>query len=179
MSPASRGAALRTWATAVHRDPAIADKFGIRTRWHPTHERTEARRGYRNGAESRLVGSRTDGSVVELVAKLTASLGDGEIARILNMKRLLTPRGLGWTMDRVQRFRAQHGIRKPKQITAEDVLTDTHQVTDFAPWRIPRAELDSEQIQKMVRILKKTGRCPAGGESPDSQESLFPGESST
>ena len=119
------------------------------------------------------------------------------------MKKLLTPRGLRWTMDRVQRFRTQHGIRKPRQITAEDVLTGqqarqhlgigyngllalirrglvhTHQVTDFAPWRIPRAELDSEQVQKMVRILKKTGRCPAGGGSPDSQESLFTEESST
>jgi DNA invertase Pin-like site-specific DNA recombinase len=149
------------------------------------------------------VGSRTDGSLVQLVTKLTASLDDGEIARILNMKKLLTPRGLHWTMDRVQRFRTQHGIRKPKQITAEDVLTGqqarqylgigyngllalirrglvhTHQVTDFAPWRIPRAELDSEQVQKVVRILKKTGRCPAGGGSPDSHESLFPGESST
>ncbi len=149
------------------------------------------------------VGSKTDGSLVELVTKLTASLGDGEIARILNMKKLLTPRGLSWTMDRVQRFRAQHSIRKPKQIPVEDVLTGqqardylgigyngllalirrglvhTHQVTDFAPWRIPRAELDSEEVQKLVRILKKTGRCPAGGGSPYSQESLFLGESST
>ncbi|MHC4138205.1 MAG: hypothetical protein ACYS0K_24995, partial [Planctomycetota bacterium] len=119
------------------------------------------------------------------------------IARILNMKQLLTPRGLPWTMDRVQRFRAHHGIRKPKQTTAQDVLTGqqarqylgigyngllalirrgvvhTHQVTNFAPWRIPRAELDSKEVQKLVRILKKTGRCPAGRGSPDSQESLF------
>jgi hypothetical protein len=49
----------------------------------------------------------------------------------------------------------------------------THQVTDFAPWRIPRAELDSEEVQKLVRGLKKTGRCPAGRGSPNSQESLF------
>jgi hypothetical protein len=143
------------------------------------------------------VGSRADGSLVELVTKLCPSLGDGEIARILNMKKLLTPRGLRWTMDRVQRFRAHHGIRKPKQTTPEDVLTGqqarqylgigyngllalirrglvhTHQVTDFAPWRIPRAELDSEEVQKLVRVLKKTGRCPVGRGSPDSQESLF------
>jgi hypothetical protein len=69
------------------------------------------------------VGSRTDGSLIELVTKLCPSLGDGEIARILNMKKLLTPRGLPWTMDRVQRFRIHHGIRKPKPAPREDVLT--------------------------------------------------------
>jgi hypothetical protein len=147
------------------------------------------------------VGSRTDGSLIELVTKLSPTLGDGEIARILNMKKLLTPRGLSWTMDRVKNFRAQHRIHKAKHAAPEDVLTGqqargylgigyngllalirrgvvhTHQVTDFAPWRIPRAELDSEEVRKLVRILKKTGRCPAGRGSPESQNSqnsLFP-----
>lgn len=143
------------------------------------------------------VGSSADGSLIDLVSKLCPSLSDGEIARILNMKRLLTPRGRTWTMDRVQRFRAQHGIRKAKQAVDEDVLTGqqarqylgigyngllalirrgvvhTHQVTDFAPWRIPRAELESEDVQRLVRVLRKTGRCPIRGGSPDSQESLF------
>lgn len=150
------------------------------------------------------VGSTTERSLVELVTRLTASLGDGEIARILNMKKLLTPRGLRWSMDRVQRFRAQHGIRKPHpQVTAEDILTGqqarqylgigyngllalmrrglihTHQVTDFAPWRIPRAELDSSEVQKLVRVLKTTRRCPVDRGSPHDQESLFPVESGT
>lgn len=149
------------------------------------------------------VGSKTDVSLVELVTELTASLGDGEIARILNMKGLLTPRGLRWTMDRVQRFRAHHDIHKPKQTPAEDVLTGqqarnylgigyngllalirrgllhTHQVTDFAPWRIPRAELDSAEVQKLVHILKTTRRCPVDRGSPEDQESLFPVESGT
>jgi DNA invertase Pin-like site-specific DNA recombinase len=143
------------------------------------------------------VGSRADDSVVKLVTKLTPTLGDGEIARILNMKKLLTPHGLRWTLDRVKNFRAHHHMRRTKQPAAEDVLTGqqarqylgigyngllalirrrvihTHQVTDFAPWRIPRAELDSEEAQKLVRVLKKTGRCPAGRGSPDSQESRF------
>jgi len=150
------------------------------------------------------VGSRTDGSLVELITKLSPTLDDGEIARILNMKELLTPRDLPWTMDRVKSFRAHHRIRKTKQTSAEDVLTGqqarqyldigyngllalirrglvhTHQVTDFAPWRIPRAELDSEELQKLVRVLKKTGRCPAGRGSPEtqnSQTSLFPSKS--
>ena len=143
------------------------------------------------------VGSRTDGSLTELVTRLCPSLDDGEIARILNMKKLPTPRGLPWTKDRVERFRAHHGIRKPSHTAGEGVLTGqqarqylgigyngllalircgvihTHQVTDFAPWRIPRTELDSEDVQKLVRILKKTGRCPAGRGSPVPQDSLF------
>lgn len=150
------------------------------------------------------VGSTTDGSLIELVTKLTQTLGDGEIARILNMKKLLTPRDLPWTMDRVKSFRANHRIRTARRADPEDVLTGqqareylgigyngllalirrglvhTHQVTDFAPWRIPRAELDSEEVRKLVRALKKTGRCPAGGGSPEtqnSQTSLFPSKS--
>jgi len=144
------------------------------------------------------VGSSADGSLVELITKLTPSLGDGEIARILNMKKLLslgTPAGR-WTGCRdsalstafanPSRSRPKTSSRVNKQGSTLGIgyngllalirrgLVRTHQVTDFAPWRILRAELDSEQVQKTVRILKKTGRCPAGGGSPDSQESLFP-----
>jgi len=143
------------------------------------------------------VGSKADSSLVELVEELSQSLGDGEIARILNMKKLQTPRGLRWTMDRVQHFRAHHGIRKAESISTEDVLTGqqareylgigynglvalirrgivhTNQVTDFAPWRIPRVELDSEEVRNLVKILKTTGRLPPEGGSPDSQGSLF------
>ena len=50
----------------------------------------------------------------------------------------------------------------------------TNQVTDFAPWRIPREELDSEEVQSLVRALKATGRLPAG-ESPQAQACLFNG----
>jgi hypothetical protein len=120
------------------------------------------------------------------------------------MKKLFTPRDLPWTMDRVKSFRANHSIRTARRAAPEDVLTGqqareylgigyngllalirrdvvhTHQVTDFAPWRIPRAELDSEEVRKLVRALKKTGRCPAGRGSPEtqnSQTSLFPSKS--
>jgi len=143
------------------------------------------------------VGSKADGSLVELVKELSRSLGDAEIARILNMKKMTTPRGLRWTMDRVRHFRAHHGIRQAKPVATGDVLTGqqareylgigytglvalirrgvihTNQVTDFAPWRIPRAELDSEEVQKLVKILKTSGRLPPQGGSPDYQGSLF------
>ena len=38
-----------------------------------------------------------------------------------------------------------------------------NQVTDFAPCRISRKELDTERVQSLVRIMKKTGRLPKGG----------------
>jgi hypothetical protein len=46
----------------------------------------------------------------------------------------------------------------------------TNQVTDFAPWRLSRAELDSELVQSLVGALKRNGRLR--GESPQQQRSL-------
>jgi hypothetical protein len=130
------------------------------------------------------VGSKADSSLTELVVKLAQTLEDGEIARILNMKKLRTPRDLLWNKDRVAAFRSHQRIRQGKPVRGPDVLTGqqardylgvgyhgltaligrgairTNQVTDFAPWRISRAELDSERVQRLVRALKKTGRLP-------------------
>ena len=143
------------------------------------------------------VGSRTDPSLTELVRNLTESLDDGEIARILNMKKLRTPRDLRWTKDRVQSFRTRHRIKQCKKIDDTDVLTGQqardylgigynglmalvrrgvihiNQVTDFAPWRIARDELDSEVVQALVEVLKTTGRLPPQGGSPENQGGLF------
>lgn len=69
------------------------------------------------------VGSKARESLVELVGKLADSLDDGEIARILNMKNLTTPRDLRWTKDRVQAFRAHHALRRGKRGQPENVLT--------------------------------------------------------
>jgi len=143
------------------------------------------------------VGSRTDPSLTELVRKLAETLDDGEIARILNMKKLSTPRDLRWTKDRVQSFRSAHRIKQRKKADDPDVLTGqqardylgigynglmalirrdvirTNQVTDFAPWRLARAELDSEYVQALVAALKATGRLPPQGGSPQNQRLLF------
>ncbi len=142
------------------------------------------------------VGSKADTSLTELVEKLADSLDDGEIARILNMKKLATPRDLPWNKDRVRAFRSHHRIRQGSLGPDPDTLTGqqardylgigyhgltalircgavhANQITDFAPWRISRAELDSEQVQALVRALKRTRRLPAGG-SPRHQQALF------
>ena len=148
------------------------------------------------------VGSKTDPALTELVRALAETLDDGEIARILNMKKLTTPRELRWTKDRVCSFRRAHHIKHSKMTDNPDVLTGqqargylgigynglmalirrgvihTNQVTDFAPWRLSRAELDSEDVQSLVAVLKATGRLPTEGGSPKNQRPLF-GEKST
>jgi len=146
------------------------------------------------------VGSKAARSLVELVKELSQTLDDAQIARILNMKKILTPREMRWTQDRVKRFRGQHKIRQGRQEPDDRFLTGqqareylgvgyngllglirrgaihTNQVTDFAPWRIPREELDSDEVQRLVKTLKATGRLPAGG-SPQTQAWLFDGKS--
>jgi DNA invertase Pin-like site-specific DNA recombinase len=144
------------------------------------------------------VGSKAGEDLIVLVRKLSDSLNDAEIARILNMKKKTTPRGLFWTQDRVNNFRKAHKIRPIKRSVDPNLLSGQnaakylgisrnglygliriglvrkHQVTDFAPWHISRDELDSEPVQAAVRILKATGRLPKQGGCPKVQQSLFP-----
>lgn len=143
------------------------------------------------------VGSRTDPSLIELVRELADTLDDGEIARILNMKKLATPRGLSWTSDRVASFRSHNRIKLGHRADDPNVLTGqqtrdylgigynglmalvrrgaiiTNQVTDFAPWRISKAQLDSEPVRSLVAHLKEHGRLPPAGGSPEGQRELF------
>lgn len=98
-------------------------------------------------------------------------------------------------------FRSHHRIRQGKRGGDSDVLTGqqardylgigynglmalvrrgvvhTNQVTDFAPWRIKRAELDSEPVKTLVAVLKERGRLPPEGGSPKEQGRLFPTKS--
>lgn len=142
-------------------------------------------------------------SLIELVRQLSGEVSDAEIARILNMKKITTRSGLRWTKDRVQCFRKEHRLRRGKPLRDDaDYLTmqqameyleisynaicrleemgaiSKNQITDFAPWRVSRAELDSDSVQGLVRTLKATGRLPKGG-SPKNQLTLFDGLLST
>jgi len=169
----------------------------------PNHQRLEVTVHWKGGAHSRIhvekratpIGSKTDRSLVELVRKLAAQLPDAEIARILNMKKLETPRGLRWIQERVNSFRRQHRIRagstdRDGRMTMSETIAylgvghngllglvkrgviSRNQISEFAPWRVSRAELDSEPVQSLVRVLKETGRLPRGG-SPKNQLTLF------
>lgn len=170
-------------------------------------QRLEVTIHWKGGVHSRIhvakratpVGSKADPSLVDLVRTLAAELSDAEIARILNMKKLPTPRGTPWTQDRVEGFRRQHRIRADKCPRDPDALTmseaieylgighnglvglvklgaiSPNQLTEFAPWRVSRAELDSDHVKSLVRILKKSGRLPRRG-SPKGQLTLFDGD---
>jgi hypothetical protein len=191
-------------------DPKLKKRF-IRTVIHEIlvkhdseHQRLEVTIHWKGGVHSRIyvkknatpVGNKTEPSLIKLVEELSSELSDADIARILNMKKLETPRGLRWTKERVCAFRRHHRIKASKRLKEGNHLTmneamayleishngllalakrgaiSTNQITDFAPWRVSREELDSEPVQRLVQALKETGRLPKGG-WPENQPTLF------
>ncbi len=137
-------------------------------------------------------------SLESLVRELAPELPDTEIARVLNMKQLPTPGGLRWTRDRVKDFRSQRHICRETRNTQPSMtmnqvmqhlgvshngllalvrrgVIETNQVTDFAPWRVDRTQLDSDEVQRLVGCLKRNQRLPKGG-YPNAQAELFDAE---
>ena len=137
----------------------------------------------------RKKGNKADVSLIELVKKLATRIDDAEIARVLNMNDLQTPKGYRWNKDRVINFRRAHKIKltvksKKNLFTSQECkkylnvsrnalntlvktgLITTNQVIEFAPWEVHKGQLDSEPVQKALKNLKQTGF-------------LFPGKNST
>jgi DNA invertase Pin-like site-specific DNA recombinase len=137
----------------------------------------------------RRKGSKTDLSLIELVKKLATRIDDAEIARVLNMNDLQTPKGYQWNKDRVINFRRAHKIKlsiksKKDLFTSQGAkkylnvsrnalntlvkagLITTNQVIEFAPWEVHKEQLDSEEVQQALKNLKQTGF-------------LFPGKNSS
>jgi DNA invertase Pin-like site-specific DNA recombinase len=171
----------------------------------PEHQRLDVLIHWQGGVHTRIYvekratprGSKADPGLVDTVRALT-SLADADIARILNMKDLPTPRGLRWTRDRVRNFRAEHHIQLERpgdealyqtgQQAAQLLgisrhglealfrigLLHNHQTIDFAPWRIPRAEIDSDRVREAVRAMKANRTLPKGWGCPSDQAELFP-----
>lgn len=174
----------------------------------PDKQRLEAVIHWQGGVHTRVhvekratpKGSRADPELIELVRAI-ASVSDAEIARILNMKKITTPRGLRWTLDRVRSFRAQHHILYQSNDDTDKFLTcneaakilgvsrhgvealirigvlHNNQTIDFAPWRIPHEEVHSERAREVVRVMKANRVLPknfALGGCPSDQPELFP-----
>lgn len=178
--------------------------FEILVKCDPENHRIEAIIHWQGGVHSKIYvkkrarprGNKADPSIVDNINKMASELRDDEIARILNMKKIETPRGLRWTKDRVEAFRRHHRIRAGKRSKNGDCLTmkeaaayldisrngllglvkmgavSKNQITEFAPWKVSRAELDTEYVQGLVRTLKEVGRLPKGGCS-ENQRRLF------
>jgi hypothetical protein len=128
----------------------------------------------------RRKGSKTDLSLIELVKNLATRIDDAEIARVLNMNDLQTPKGYQWNKDRVINFRRAHKIKlsiksKKDLFTSQGAkkylnvsrnalntlvkagLITTNQVIEFAPWEVHKEQLDSEAVQQALKNLKQTG----------------------
>jgi DNA invertase Pin-like site-specific DNA recombinase len=180
----------------------------ILVKHEPAQQRLEVTIHWQGGVHTRLHVKKcarptrhsADSPLVELVRELSSEVVDGEIARILNMMQMTTPKGLRWTQDRVRELRSRHRIRLGQRPKKADHLTmnqaadylgiskngllalvrigviSKNQITDFAPWRVSREQLDSEEVQNLVHVLKTTGKLPKGG-SPKDQQNLFDCES--
>jgi hypothetical protein len=112
---------------------------------------------------------------VETVGELAKTLSDGEIARVLNMKRVLTPTGLRWSKDRVREFRYHHHLQSESRFAKSDGfglkgaaeylgisrktllrlermgVISRNQVTDFAPCQITRL-LTGMEIRRNLAV---------------------------
>ena len=133
-----------------------------------------------------------------LRATLASCLDDPGITRVLNMKQTTTPRGLPWTQERVHQFRKHHhhirltppsndpnilnstqaaehlGISRRALLSlVSREIVDSGQVTDFAPWAVSKAQLDSEAVQNAVLTIKNPQANLNQGDGANNQGLLF------
>jgi len=130
-------------------------------------------------------GLKTNRDVIELVKELAAITADSDIARILNRCRLQTGRGLSWNQSRVKEVRTTNQIpafskRQPEKVEAiplqhaadqlevsadavrrliKSGLIKAKQIVRYAPWLIPRAELEKPAVAAAVTAIKKNGEA--------------------
>ena len=128
---------------------------------------------------------RTRRDVVELVKELVVITDDKDIARILNRCGLKTGAGQNWNQARVKWLRQTNGIAAfsarraaaaevinlrqaaaQLQISPEAVLRlikagvmTAKQIVRYAPWMIPRAELEKTLVRAAVASIKKNGKA--------------------
>lgn len=123
---------------------------------------------------------RTSADDVEIIRRMAVRYGDDMIARVLNMLGRKTGKGNRWTMLRVATARKRAGIAGQNR-TKEDpgtltvvgaareygVSTTTikrlaaagllskEQAAPWAPWEIRRADMESDAVQRIIRVVGK------------------------
>ena len=145
------------------------------------------------------VGLKTSIEDLEIIRKMAARYGDADIARVLNKLGRKTATGKRWSALRVETIRGKYTITghtqkvEPpdifslgraakylgvsqttiKRLAANGTLKK-EQAVPWAPWEISRADLESEKIQGIVRVLRDTGKLSFEGVDSKSQNQLFP-----
>jgi DNA invertase Pin-like site-specific DNA recombinase len=131
---------------------------------------------------------------IEVVRRMANTYSDEQIAATLNRIGVRTGVGNTWNEQRVYALRRSHSLQGPRSKT-RDVLTleqaaetlgvsatcvrhmierkiiPATQVVDCAPWEIPAAALDDDEVRRTV--LKAKARGPRQRVSGDDQQALF------
>ena len=140
---------------------------------------------------------RTTDADLEVIRKMAPRYGDADIARVLNKLGRRTGKGKPWSALAVKTARRNHAIAGRRETLADPALltlqgaardtatSDTtikklvdagvlpmRQVVPFAPWEIRRADLETDQVRRILDHLKRTGRLLLGDASAD-QRDLF------
>ncbi len=135
---------------------------------------------------------------IEIIQKMAVRYGDDVIALVLNQLRHRTGKGNRWNEQRVKGTRVRNSIKgqrrtKPnseiltlkqaakycevsettiKKLVKSGIL-EKNQIICWAPWEIKKLDLDSEQIQNIIKRLHRTGKLILKGESLKDQLSLL------
>jgi hypothetical protein len=131
---------------------------------------------------------------------MAGTFSDEQIAATLNRLRLRTGADNAWNEQRVYSVRHHHDLPAfdPAQCSSTEFVTleqaalrldlsppsvrkiieakilAGRQIVECAPWQIPAAELDREEVRKAALNLKKRVRI-AQNENHENQQSLFSG----
>ncbi len=140
----------------------------------------------------------TDKNDIEIIQKMSIRYGDDAIARVLNKLGRKTGSGNRWNEARVKSCRKREGINGQKRTkedlkiltlgqalkyldvghsTVEKLVThgiiEKKQIVPWAPWEIKKEDLDTEQVQKIISYLHKTGKLVLNEKDIYIQTKLF------
>ena len=137
---------------------------------------------------------------IDVIRKMAGKFSDEQIAATLNRLRLRTGADNPWNENRVYSVRHHHSLPSfdPTQCSSSELVTleqaalrlglsppsvrkmieasilPGYQVVECAPWQIPVAALDREEVRNAAMNLKNRVRVSRNG-NHESQQSLFSG----
>ena len=135
---------------------------------------------------------------VEVIRQLAVRYGDDAIAVVLNKLGRRTGKDKRWNAQRVRTARSTYAIPgHSRTVPDPEILTlgraakhcgvsqgtimrlvnsgvlPKHQIVPWAPWEIRRADLDSPEVQRVLKRLRATGKSGLHGVHTRNQQTLF------